>query len=151
MEHLLKRIDESATKGYKDFQQNNSNLINQPIKKMSKLTRRILDSIDYGKAKMKRERNFLFLHSYLKDLNLLDIDISNINGPMIYPFLCKKDGLKEKLINKLIYIPTYWSNVFDWVAIDSVEYMMTKYLLPFPVDQRYDIEEMKEIIITLLG
>jgi len=151
MEHLLKRIDESATKGYKDFQQNNYNLINKPIKKMSKLTQRILDSIYYGKAKMKRERNFLFLHSQLKDLNSLEIEVSDLNAPMIYPFLCKKDGLKEKLINKKIYIPTYWSSVFDCVARDSVEYMMTKYLLPLPIDQRYGLNELREIVNNLLG
>ena len=42
MQHLLRRIDENAEAGYSDFRINSSSLANNPIKRMSKLSRQIL-------------------------------------------------------------------------------------------------------------
>lgn len=45
--HLLKRIDLSAEEGYAEFQVNDSKVSDEAIIQMSKLTRRILSSMDY--------------------------------------------------------------------------------------------------------
>ncbi len=66
MSHLLKRIDLSAEQGYTDFSENDKSLENQPIKRMSNLTERILSGIDYQSIKKQRKENFLFLHETLK-------------------------------------------------------------------------------------
>jgi hypothetical protein len=44
MSHLLIRVDKSAEEGYADFSFNDSCLINEPIKKMSNLTHKLLCS-----------------------------------------------------------------------------------------------------------
>ena len=146
MEHLLKRIDKSANFGYENFKKNDDDLINNSIKKMSELTQKILKSIDYDNIKSIREKNFLFLHSYLKEFNELKINVNSLNGPIVYPFLYKKCGLRELLIKNKVYVATYWPNVFEWVNESSAEYYLTKYLLPLPIDQRYTLDDMKLII-----
>jgi hypothetical protein len=58
MSHLLKRIDLSAEQGYTDFSENDKSLENQPIKRMSNLTERILSGIDYQSIKKQRKEKF---------------------------------------------------------------------------------------------
>jgi hypothetical protein len=45
--HLLRRVDVSAENGYSFFINNDKSLSNMPIMRMSKLTQKILSSIDY--------------------------------------------------------------------------------------------------------
>ena len=148
-DHLLRRIDESPEKGYPSFVENDLSLSNQPMKEMSKLTQKLLKSIDYERIKLIRERNFLYLHDNLKEFNELKIDLDEIEGPMIYPFLVNNDKLREVLIKNRVYIATYWKNIFDWCEPDSQEWYFAKYLIPLPIDQRYNLEDMNDIITIL--
>jgi len=148
--HLLKRIDETPQHGYQDFVNNNQSISNQPIKKMSKLTQGILSSIDYEKAKIIRERNFLFLHDLLREYNELKIDLESVCGPMIYPYLKKNDNLHQNLIGKQIYVATYWKNVLEWCKPDSIENYMVKYLIPLPIDHRYSLDDMNKLYKILM-
>jgi len=126
MLHLFKRIELGANDAYHFFLENDFSLYNQPIRQMSKITRQIMSSINYSDIKNIRERNFLFLHSFLVGYNELQIDISYLNGPMFYPFLNTLE-LKTKLIANKIYV-------------------LTNNLLALPIDQRYAIEDMKFIL-----
>ena len=56
--NLLIRKDISAEVGYSNFIINDKSLENQPIKLMSKLTKSILQSIDYEKIAKVRIDNF---------------------------------------------------------------------------------------------
>lgn len=145
MVHLCGRIDKSAHEFFGVFQESKKERTEKEIMVMSKLTQAILSSIDYEKAKIIRERNFYYLHSFLKDLNELNADMSAIEGPMVYPFLIKKEGLRQKLIEKMIYVPTYWKEVLDFKSASNDEKYIASYLLPLPIDQRYDTEDMKII------
>lgn len=148
-EHLLGRMDISAEKFYKSFKKDESLLNNQPIRLMSKLTQHLLESIDYDKISKKRQDNFNYLHSVLKEDNKLNIklDLKKEAVPMIYPFLINNgQELKKKLIENKIFVATYWPNVFEWVDKNSYEYKLTESLLPLPIDQRYDKRVMNEII-----
>ena len=150
MSHLLKRIDLSAAQGYNDFKTNDDSLINQPIKLMSKLTKAILESVDYNKVAKIRRDNFEFLHKKLKDLNVLNFDLDNESVPMVYPFLIKRDGLKQELINNKIFVATYWPMVKEKAPTDSFERYLYDYLLPLPVDQRYNTIDLKQILNLIL-
>jgi len=151
--HLLKRIEVGAEAAYDEFKHNDKSLDNQPIKIMSELTKNILSSINYSKVKRIRNRNFNLLHDNLKDKNeLMDLIEKSkpINGPMFYPFLITKDGIREYLIKNKIYVATYWPNVFKWADENSFEYKLAKYLLPLPIDQRYGKNDMKKILEIIL-
>lgn len=145
-EHLLKRIDLNAHESYGQFVSSENLLIGQPIKRMSKLTQSVLQSIEYGKVKEIRKTNFNYLHSNLYTINELNIDLSNVESPMVYPFLLSKEGLKSFLIERKIYVATYWKEVLDRVESNSIEYQFTRYLVPLPIDQRYNLEDMKSVV-----
>jgi hypothetical protein len=149
MEHLLRRIDVSAESAYYKFIENENSLVGQPIKLMSKLTRALLCNIDYKNAKLIRERNFLYLHDSLNKLNELDFSIEDLNGPMIYPLLITKEGLRQKLIEAKIYIAAYWPDVLHLLEKNCFECKLANFLLPLPIDQRYDLNIMDKIVKTV--
>lgn len=93
--HLLGRCDKDASTFYKDFQIAEQRLNNQPIKKMSNLTQKILSSIDYEEVQKKRKENFSYLHEALKDKNQLDINMLSETIPFVYPFIYEGGVMKS--------------------------------------------------------
>ena len=144
--HLVGRLDGSATAFYKDFRMASTSLSSEPVKLMSKVTQHILNGIDYVHAKLVRERNFYYLHAYLKQNNLLPLDLDAISGPMVYPFLTDDPKLRQHLIASKIYVATYWPELKGRVEKTSVESKLAEYLLPLPIDQRYGLEDMHQIL-----
>ena len=146
MSHLLIRADQNAEVGYSEFSINDAALVNQPIKRMSNLTHKILNSIDYELVKTKRIENFQFLNRFLKDRNLLKFEESNTQVPLVYPFWTKDVTFKKKLNNHKIYTASYWPNVKKWCKKDCLEVQLTNELIHLPIDQRYTIEDMRKIL-----
>ena len=148
--HLISRVENDPESGYEFFKQNDNKLNNCPLRKMSKLTHKILSSINYEAVCEKRNKNFNFLHHYLKDRNELTKILKNnkVNGQMIYPFLCLgNEKLRDTLIKEKIFVAKYWPNVIDWIDNDNVyEKHLYNNLLAIPIDQRYSIEDMKKIL-----
>lgn len=146
MAHLLKRIDLSAEEGYADFRRVDDGLDNQSIRRMSKLTQRMMQSIDYEAIAEKRRENYLMIHKALGGDNNLDLPLESDAVPMVYPYLVPVKGLREKLIENKIFVARYWPNVLDWTTKDDIEYLLACQVQPLPIDQRYGEEEMKKII-----
>lgn len=146
MAHLLKRIDLSAEQGFADFRKADNGLDNQPIKKMSKLTQRMMQSIDYESVMKRRRKNYQVCHKALAGDNNLDLPLENDAVPMVYPYYVRIEGLRQKLIEDKIYIAQYWPNVLRWCNSGDLEYSMTDNIIPIPVDQRYGESDIKKII-----
>lgn len=146
MSHLLKRIENGAESAYPDFKHNEAALDNSGMAYMSELTKRILGSIDYEHTAKVRKENFDFLHSGLKARNVLNFDFDDNYVPMVYPYYCDEEKLRNKLIENKIFVATYWPNVFEWCNEDEIEYKLARNIIPLPIDQRYGIEEMKRIV-----
>ena len=139
MQHLICRIESGAEAGYQLFKENDGRLDDSPILKMSELTSRLLENIDYNFVREKRRENFQYLHEYLGKINELKFGTLQNEVPMIYPFYQVDNGLlKKKLIQNNIYVATYWPNVIKWCATGSWEKNLTQNLCSLPVDQRYD-------------
>lgn len=146
MVHLLKRIDLSAEEGFADFRRNEESIDNLPIRKMSVLTQRLMQSIDYSKAAQQRRENYLCLHRLLGKKNKLSLPLDDEAVPMAYPFFSSIEGLREKLIDNKIFVARFWPNVLDWAMKDEIEYRLTCQMQPLPIDQRYGKKEMNTII-----
>jgi hypothetical protein len=146
MSHLLIRADKSAEEGYADFGSNDSCLINEPIKKMSNLTHKLLCSINYDQVKRKRIENFNYLHDNLNNQNKLRIESFAENIPMVYPFWTKDLNLKKRLLDNRIYCATYWPNVTNWCDEGDIELQLMTEVVNLPIDQRYDLETMRNIL-----
>lgn len=153
--HMLKRYELSASVGYEDFLRNGQVLMSSPMKKMSNLTKSLLQTFDYAIAQSIRQKNFRYLQSALmckNPLSSLCEDIGNSAFPAFYPFYIKDDKLRLKLIESKIYVATYWPNVLKWLSTDknSIEYKLAKNVIPIPIDQRYNEDDM-DLILQMIN
>ena len=149
--HLLIRKGQGAEAGFKDYQQNECKLDNQPIRRMAFQTQDILLHIDYDKVIAKRRANFEYLQKALSTRNQLVLpELDTFACPMVYPFIGRIDvDLRSKLIENKVFVARYWPNVLNWARPDDLEYTLTTRLIPLPIDQRYGREDM-DMIISLI-
>lgn len=143
---LTKRIDISPEAGYQDFRLVSEALIGQPIKKMSKLTNRMMQGIDYDAVAHRRRTNYEILQNALACENNLALTLEKDAVPMAYPFFVPVHGLREELIENKIFVARYWPNVFGWCDKSDWEYELAESIVCLPIDQRYGEEEMNRII-----
>lgn len=146
MSHLLIRKDLSAEAGYTWFVQNDKLLENQSIKRMSSLTNAILGAVNYDDAAKIRIKNYNFLGNTLKESNQLTLMLEEGAVPMVYPYWGKDKYLRKRLLENKIYTATYWPNVKRWCEERSLEYILTDEVVYLPIDQRYGIKEMRNIL-----
>ena len=143
MSHILGRYEISAKEFFEIYKEHEKGFENKPVKGMSKLTHNLLKPINYEKVKNTRTHNFESLHKSLQEINQLKLNIPS--GAFAYPIMLNNaEIIKKKLIEKKIYIPTLWPEV--------IENIYAKNILPLPVDQRYNEEDMRymaEIIIKI--
>jgi hypothetical protein len=148
--HLIWRLEFGPERGFDEFQKNEKSLIGRPMMQMSNLTHSLLCGIDYESPKEKRRRNFNFLHTKLSKLNELDFSIDDASVPLVYPFLSDEPGLRERLIGEKVFVATYWPCVQSVANADSMEYRLSSQMIPLPVDQRYDLQDMEHVIRVLM-
>ena len=146
---LTKRIDLSPEAGYQDFRDTSKALVGQPIKRMSKLTQRMMQGIDYEAVAKQRRENYQKLHEALGKENNLELPLEEDAVPMVYPYLVPVKGLREKLIENKIFVARYWPSVLECTTPDDIDYLLAFQMQPLPIDQRYGEEEMKRIIEIL--
>ncbi len=140
-QYLARSIEEGTNSGYQDSLKNET-LIGEQFLQMSKLTKKILCGADYEYIKKRRKENFSFVHSYFKGMQRLQI--AEIASAYCYPLLLDCD-IREQLIESNIYIPTLWKELITPHFQGKLEYNLSKNMVCFPIDQRYGIDEMKEI------
>lgn len=151
MSHLVERIEMGAEAGYNDFQNNENSLSHLPIRQMSVISERILQSVDYENVRNIRIQNFSHLHSALKDINRLKLNLEEGVVPMVYPFWSTDRTLRKRLIENQIYVATYWPNVLKWCRKNTLENNWAQNLIPLPIDQRYGVNEMEQILKIILA
>ena len=142
--HLIFRVDLGAGAGYSAFQKADDTLRIESVKKMSKLTHRLLCGADYAENAEKRRENFAVLHRELQSLNELELSVGD-DVPMVYPLAVRDGSLRQRLIDRKIFIATYWNGQKD----EKWGLYFQNYLLPLPIDQRYGVEEMQYIANTI--
>lgn len=148
-EHLLGRLESGPELFFSSYTKNELELCNQPIKQMSVLTQYLLNAIPYKEVISTRKRNFEFLHRHLGTQNKLTLGAGGFCVPMVYPFLTDNNYLREKLHENKIYVAQYWQEVVNKCSTDSLEYRLSKFLLPLPIDQRYNQTDM-EFILSII-
>lgn len=144
--HLIGSIDYGIEHNYADFLKNEEKLNHNNIKSMSLLTQALLRNINYNECKNQRIKNFAFLNDKLFLANELTIAFQEDMPAMVYPLLISKEGIKTKLIEEKIFVPTYWPNVFEWATEDTFEYKLAKNTICLPVDQRYNLNDMAYMV-----
>jgi dTDP-4-amino-4,6-dideoxygalactose transaminase len=147
MQFLLGRFERAANEFYSEYNANNKYFIDQPIKRMSKLTWNLLHGIDYGFVEKRRKENYMYLHEKLRSINQLQLK----PAAFMYPLMIENGAaVRKRLQSEKIYIPTLWPTVFEVADENSLEYKMAENILPLPIDQRYGIDEMEYIVQEVL-
>ena len=132
--------DREGSEFYNEYTKNNTFFANEPIKSMSKLTQNLLHGINYKDVEQRRKENFDYLQKKLGDINELQLKTASF----MFPLMVKKGVVIRKMLQeKKIYIPTLWPLVLDITKPEDLEYRMAQNILPLPIDQRYDLEDMK--------
>lgn len=149
MHFLLGRFERTASEFHLEYVANDELFTKESIKLMSKLTENLLRSINYEEIKKRRTENFTYLHEHLKQKNKLHIVIPE--GAFMYP-LHMDNGIfiKKQLHQNNIYVPTLWPNILESYEEDSIEYNMAANIVPLPIDQRYDINDMNYLVRNIL-
>lgn len=142
---LTKRIDIGAEAGYTDFRELSKSLVGQPIKRMSNLTQRMMQGVDYSVVAKQRRENFIQLNKELGSSNTLDLPLEDDAVPMVYPYLTSSEGIREKLIDNKVFVARYWPNVLEWTVMGDIDYLLAYQMQPLPIDQRYRVKEMNRI------
>jgi hypothetical protein len=145
---LLQRIEYGCEgKTYQARSINEHRIDTEDIMKMSKLTRVILDGTDYEFIKNRRKENFKYATEIFRDVNKLNVDMYYKDDcvPMVYPLVVEDDFLLQKLLKAKHFQGHWWSYLLDEVETNSVEYWISRYMIPITIDQRYGKEEIKKI------
>ena len=145
-EHLLRRSDINAEDGYSFFVKNDQLLSNMPILKMSNLTQKILNSIDYQDVAYRRRENYNYLHETLEDSNQINFEINSNQVPMVYPFYTDDINLRKRLNQNRVYTAQYWSNILDYLSKDHLEHNLFTNIVHLPIDQRYSQNDLEKIV-----
>jgi dTDP-4-amino-4,6-dideoxygalactose transaminase len=148
--HLYTRKEFGAEAGFKEFQENERKLDNQPIRSMSVKTKEILAHIDYELVVNRRRANWQYLHSLFQERNHLSLPgLDSFACPMVYPFMVEEgEELRRKLIEGKIFVAKYWPNVMD-DGIHKTEFLLSNQIVAIPCDQRYQEEDMERIVELL--
>jgi hypothetical protein len=156
MKHLLLRLGYSARAGYPDHLESERTFENTAPLRMSVLTERLLASIDMAAVKRQRRDNFLMLKERLDKFNSFKWTLSAATVPLCYPLVMQSEvgRLRAELIDKNIFVPTYWDDAKGRIAAGTVEYRFTHCCIAVPCDQRYsssDVSRVADVLISSIG
>lgn len=143
--YLIKSYELGTNGAYGDSLQSEES-IGYEIKLMSDFTRIMMQFINYETVRVKRNKNFNYLVEQFADINDIKLKSNESTAPMIYPLLVYNDELRTYLIQKKIYVPQWWKYLIDTMKESDFEVELSKYLIPLPIDQRYSLEDMNDIV-----
>lgn len=139
---LVKRIDLSPEAGFDDFHATSAEFHEMPIRRMSSFTKRMMNGIDYEYVARHRISNYNVLRKRFGGKELNDSEV-----PMVFPYISEAgQKLRQQLITNKVYVAKYWPNVDGWAEKKSVETWLANHILPLPIDQRYNEDDMKKIV-----
>jgi hypothetical protein len=70
---------------------------------------------------------------------------------MVYPLIVEDDGLLGRLLEKKHFQGHWWSYLLDEMPEDTVEYWISRYIIPITIDQRYGFDELEYIKNVVLS
>jgi hypothetical protein len=117
--------------------------------KISGFSMRKIDNIDFASIQPIRRENFQFLLNNWPSETirpLFSVLPENV-CPLGFPILAKnRDEVKQKLIYANIYPPIHWKLPSEVEKNEySTSWDISNNILTIPIDQRYDIDDMKYI------
>ena len=151
---LLGRLEDAPQHHYAAFQVLEQALEIDGIRAMSASTARLLDSIDYHEIARRRIDNLAHLRGRLDHLNRFAIWPVQPVAALCYPLLVESaemaTRLRAHLLDQHIYVPCYWREVLSSPTAPPIERDWAQCLLPLPIDQRYNVDDMNHLADAIL-
>lgn len=148
-EHLIKRLGDSPEAGYAAYQQAEVSLNDMEPRAMSRLSERILASVDFESVRRIRKENFKLLHALLGDDGSLLAGMDTTDVPLCYPYRSRDAGLRQRLISNRIFVASYWVDALDRLTADKAD-SLVRNMFPLPIDHRYGAADMERISAIIL-
>lgn len=146
--HLFISMEEGTNAAYAENMKAEEELSHSGILEMSALTHMLLGMIDYDNVIEARQRNYDTLNSCLMRYGFHDCKRSVECVPCKYPFWYEHDKARKVLLDSQIYVPQWWN---DLEETNEFECNMSKWLLPLPIDQRYNCFEIEQMADRLVN
>ncbi len=149
---LLLRVEYGCEgKSYETRSINEARIDHEPVMKMSKLTRTILDGTNYGKIRIKRRDNFAYVHEKLKEINQINpleyYDEETI--PMVYPLVVEDKNCIQRLFKAKHFQGHWWEYISKEHPSGSFEHWIASNIIPITIDQRYGKDEIDYIVSVI--
>ncbi len=147
-QYLIQRIDESPESGHEGFRANELAIDIADVRRMSKLSQRLMASVDYERVQIARSTNFRALAGHLREIPGVEMAMCSDSAnrvPLALPVIIRRPGVREAMIRRRVFVPCYWPEILDKVAMPELEAQLVHYLMPLPIDQRYNEEDMRAI------
>ena len=151
--HLLKRVDGTATDGYADFKTASVRLHSEPVTAISKLSEKMLETIDFNDVAKSRRQNYKIIAAALDSINPLasHLEFEDDTVPMVYPLMTvKAEEIRTRLIEEKVFVAKYWPIFPERLPHDSQASLLADTILPLPIDQRYDSSDMERILSIIM-
>ena len=144
MAHVVGRAEDGSAEWYGAYRASEESIDGEPLAALSETTRRLMGAIDFAFARRRREENYASLDEALGGRNLLAA--GSPEGPYMYPLLVEdSDGLRGRLAEAGVFVPTLWPNVLAECPASSWARRYARDVLPLPVDQRYNRDDMEYV------
>jgi len=157
MRSLLLRMAYCAREGYADFQQIAVSLKDTTPLRMSRLTRRLMQSIAWEQVGKKRRENFRAIAQKLDAINDTQWTLGEQDVPMCYPLTlrgCAAKQIRDELLARNIFVPVYWQDALPRVSAGTVEATLLYNTFFLPIDQRMEraqVESLGDLVLQLAG
>ncbi|WP_143512577.1 hypothetical protein [Vreelandella utahensis] len=149
--HLVARYTRKSGEAFSMYQEAEEAL-DCSLKRISKLSEKLMSGVDIESARMARHRNYEILVEHLSKYNTFSLaNCAPVKTPFCYPFLPAKPIARHNLYKKNIFVPTLWSDVENREVDDfELERRISRDLLPLPIDHRYKPNDMLRLASIVL-
>ena len=144
--YLFERIELGATAALPASEAAEAELSAAPPRRMSPLTRALVQSIDWEHIATCRCRNYAALHTRLAPLNHWELPQVPPTAPFCYPFVSAIPGLRDALVDAGMALPLFWPEVIRDTPAASTANTFSRRLLPLPLDQRYTPDSLLAVL-----
>lgn len=148
--HLVERQWGNAAAAYQAYTTAEAGFGNE-VEPISRASIALLGGVDVEVVRRRRRQNFEQLHARLGNQNQLPLPLGAADVPFCYPFLPPRQISRAELASEGAFVPQFWADclersddAFEW------ELLLSKRLLPLPIDHRYGEQEMNRLADLVL-
>ncbi len=142
--YLLKALEMGNAAAYQERATGDSDIGERHLR-MSELTVKLMDSIDYQAVAQRRTENYYILASAMGNMLPANLKLEGSSVPQCFP-VWGSENLRKELTARKIYVPQLWKHNLKENPPESLEHMLAERLCPLPIDQRYGRREMEYMI-----